>query len=100
MIQIIVLLEVNDRAAFHEYEMKAFKIMKEYEGRLLTAFEPDVHESSSCNINEIHHLQFPNIMAFNKYRSDSQLAGLSTLRELAISNTIIYVSDKIKDYKS
>ncbi|WP_455208383.1 hypothetical protein [Kaarinaea lacus] len=66
MIQIIALIQAKDRTVFHEFETKAMKIIAKYEGRLLTAFEPDADESLPSSIGEIHCLQFPSIEAFQK----------------------------------
>jgi len=63
-IHVTVLLEVKDTNALQLFERRAVKIMKKYEGKLVAAFEPDASESSSSNIAEIHHLQFPSIEAF------------------------------------
>jgi uncharacterized protein (DUF1330 family) len=40
MIQIIVLIDVKNFVAFSEYETEAVTIMKQYDGKLLSAFEP------------------------------------------------------------
>ena len=85
--------------ALQLFERQAVKIMKKYEGKLVAAFELDASESSSGNIAEIHHLQFPDIEAFKKYRADPQHLELSELRKKAISNTTVFVSGKIKNYE-
>ena len=97
-IHITVLLEVKNTNALQLFERQAVKIMKKYEGKLVAAFEPDASESSSSNIAEIHHLQFPSIEAFKKYRADPQHLELSELRKKAISNTTVFVSGNTKDY--
>lgn len=73
--------------------------MNKYEGKLMAAFEPDASESSSSNIAEVHYLQFPNIEAFRKYRTDPQHIELAGLRDDAISNTTVFVSGNTKDYE-
>ena len=98
MIQLVVLLEVIDSAAFQEFEMKAVNIMRSYGGQVLAAFEPDQVASSSSNIAEVHYLQFPNIDVFNNYRRDPQLLEMSELRKKAISGTTIFISGNVKDY--
>lgn len=94
MLQIIVLLEIEDIASFKQFEAKAIKIMEKYNGELLSAFEPNELESTLPNIDEVHYLQFSDIDAFNKYRSDSELKSLTELRNKAISKTTIIVSGK------
>ena len=98
MIQIVVLLEVKDKIFFEEFERNAIDIMKAYNGKLVSAFEPNKTKSSSQNIDEVHYLQFPSIEAFNNYRKDPKLLEMSELRSKAIINTTIYVSEVIKDY--
>jgi uncharacterized protein (DUF1330 family) len=98
MIQIIVLLEVDDRNLFKEYERHAFRIMRQYGGKLLSAFEPSVSESSGNSITELHILEFPSLQAFKNYREDSGLLSYSSLRQQAIKNTTIYVSEKFLTY--
>lgn len=99
MIQVVVLLEVIDAEAFQEFEKQAAKIMNDYKGKLLAAFEPDASESSSSSITEIHYLQFPSIEAYKQYRADPQHRTLSELRKKAISNTTIFVSGATKGYE-
>ena len=99
MIHIVVLLETKDADALHAFERQAVKIMKKYEGKLVTAFEPDSGESSSSDLAEIHILEFPDIEAFNKYRTDPHLRELSELRMKAISNISVFVSGTYKDYE-
>ena len=99
MIHIIVLLESKDTDALQTFERQAFEVMKKYDGKLVTAFEPDASESSPSDIAEVHYLQFPTIEAFKKYRADPQHIELADLRKKAISNTTIFVSGRIKDYE-
>lgn len=98
MIQILVLLEIKDKSSFKEFETKAIQIMEKYGGKLLTAFEPNIGESSDKNIGEIHFLEFPTLEAFKNYRVDNELHELKELRERAISKTSIYVSEKAVTY--
>lgn len=99
MIQILVLLEIKDKSSFKEFENKAIQIMKKYGGRLLTALEPNKGESSDKSVGEIHLLEFPDLEAFRNYRADNDLAELKELRERAISQTSIYVSEKVVIYE-
>lgn len=92
MIQITVLIEIKDMASFKQFESKAIKIMAKYNGKLLSAYEPNETESTLPNINEVHYLQFPDLDAFKNYRVDSELKGLSELREKGISKTVVLVS--------
>ena len=98
MIHVIVLLEAKDADALQAFEKQAVEIMKKYDGKLVAAFEPDVSESSSSNIAEVHYLQFLTIEAFRKYRADPQHIELAELRKEAISSTTVFVSGRIKDY--
>lgn len=98
MIKIVALLEILDPDAFREYEIKAIKVMKKYEGRLLAAFEPEGTESTSADIGEVHYIKFPTLDAYRKYKEDPTLAQLSGLRKKAISNATIFVSGKLVNY--
>ena len=99
MIQILVLLEVNDQGAFREFESRAIRVMKKYGGTLVSAFEPDIQESSDKRINEIHYLEFPSLEAFKNYRADDGLLKLKELRNKAIASTTVYVSGKPVTYE-
>lgn len=92
MIEIIALLEVNDKASFKEFESKAIKIMEKYNGKVISAFRPDEKESTLKNIFEVHYLEFPDIDAFNSYKADPDHNKLKDLRSLAISKTSVIVS--------
>lgn len=98
MIDIVVLLEIADKEAFDIFESRAIKIMQKYNGRLVSAFEPDSLNSSPNTINEVHILQFETLKDFKKYRNDEALKKMRELREKAIKNTTIYVSGKKKNY--
>jgi len=92
MIEIIALLEVKDEASFKEFESKAINIMKKYNGKLVSAFRPNKEESTLSNIYEVHYLEFPDINAFNSYKSDPEHNELKVLRNNSISNTSVIVS--------
>jgi len=92
MIQITVLLEIKDKASFKQYESKAIKIMAKYNGKLISAYEPNETESTLPNINEVHYLEFPDLDTFKKYRADSEFNSLSELRAKGVSKTIVLVS--------
>jgi len=94
MIQIIVLLEVNDKTFFQKFEKNATKVMGKYNGKLLSAFRPNEAESTFPNIDEVHILEFPDLVAFRNYREDPELKKLSGLRNKGIFKTTIIVSGK------
>jgi len=98
MIQIVVLYEVKDKISFEKFKRKAINIMNNYGGKLISAFEPENNESTGNSIDEIHYLEFSNIEKFNNYRKDPELLELASLRNKAISNTIIYISKRLKHY--
>ena len=99
MIEIIVLLEIKDPVSFKTFEERAIKIMKRYQGQLLSAFDVDEAMTSIANIGEVHILRFPDRQAFENYRADPDLENMSELRDRAILNTRIIVSDKFQDYE-
>lgn len=92
MIEIIALLEVKNKASFNEFESKAIKIMEKYNGKLVSAFRPNEEESTLSNIYEVHYLEFPNLKAFNSYKSDPEHNELKELRNNSISKTSVIVS--------
>jgi len=98
MINIIVLLSIKNSSCYEEFEEKAVKIMHNYGGNLVYAFEPDYEQSTNTRYNEIHCLEFPDIESFNLYRSDPKLIKMAKLRERAISHTEVIVSRKYKYY--
>lgn len=98
MIQIIVLLEIENQTAFQEFETTAIRIMKKYDGQLLSAFTPCEKESTDYTTNEVHLLQFPDLVAFKCYRADKELESLQELRSRAIRKMTLLVSDKFKNY--
>lgn len=92
MIEIIALLEVKDKVCFKKFESQAIKIMKKYNGKLVSAFRPNEEESTLSNIYEVHYLEFPDLNAFNSYKSDPQHKELKELRNNGISKTSVIVS--------
>jgi uncharacterized protein (DUF1330 family) len=100
MIDVVVLLKIRDQSLFLEFETKALEILKSYEGKLVSAFEPSQNESSNNNVDEIHCLRFPSMDEFNAYRADAELAKLAHLRSEAIEETEIFVSATHKAYGS
>ena len=96
MIYILVILEVKDFNAFELFEQQAAKIMEQYQGRIISAFETRRETDNSGE--EIHVLEFPDEAAFSDYRSDSSLAKLADLRSQAILKTEVKISYCMKNY--
>ena len=96
MINILVRLDVKDFDILEKFEQQAVKIMADYQGRVLSAFET-IHNADGSG-QEIHLLAFPNEEAFSGYRNDSSLAKLTDLRDQAIANTEVEVSLSVKEY--
>ena len=96
MLNILVKLEVKDFDALEEFETQAVRIMKEYKGSIVSAFET-VRNPDGSGV-EIHVLQFPSESLFASYRSDKSFEKLSSLRERAISRTEVSMSLKVKSY--
>lgn len=92
MIEIVVLLEVNNETLFKEFESRAVHIMKKHNGKLVSAFRPDKAESTLSHIFEVHYLEFPDLEAFNCYKSDPELNELKELRNRALSKTSVIIS--------
>ena len=96
MFQVLVKLVVKDFGLLAQFEKQAVAQMKEYEGRVLSAFET-VHRDDGTG-EEIHVLEFPSEQAFTEYRNDKVVSKLAALREQAITATEVTVSSKIKSY--
>lgn len=96
MFQVLVKLAVKDFSLLAQFEKQAVMRMKEYQGRVVTAFET-VHRVDGTG-EEIHVLEFPSAQAFAEYRNDKVLSQLVALREQAIAATEVTVSSKIKSY--
>lgn len=96
MINVLVRLEVKDFVCLNEFELLAVRIMKRYQGRLLSAFE--IEETANGKREEIHILEFPDEVQFQRYREDGELAAMSELRNKAISKTTVCISKQLKSY--
>ena len=95
-ITVVVTLEVIDFDLFERFERDAAIIMKQYGGKIVSAFETR-HELDGSG-EEIHVLEFPSEEAFGRYRADRSLTALSGLREQAISSTKVQISILLKSY--
>jgi len=95
LIKIFVRLYVSDFVAFERFERNAIKILANYGGSLVEAFETKRSGSSG---EEIHILEFPDRESFERYRHDPDLRNLSELREKAIFKTEVQESIAIKNY--
>ena len=99
MITIVALLTVRDADAFDQFERQAAVIMAAYGGRIDSAFRPAGMDSEAAqHVDEVHVLKFPDHEAFDRYKGDDRLRGLAALREKAISQSTVYVSDIEVDY--
>ncbi len=98
MITIIALLTIRDPEAFDQFERQAAAIMNSYGGGIDVAFRPKTSSKQTPNVDEVHLLKFPDHDTFDRYRSDDRLLALSTLRQKAISQSTVYVSDIEVDY--
>lgn len=94
MIHVVVILSVRDREKLTDFESKAIAIMARHNGRLVVAFS----SASDSGEKEIHHIEFPNSESLQSYRSDPDLLALSSLREQAISESQVLISDQVLDY--
>ncbi len=93
MITIVALLTIRDIDAFTRFERQAAAIMKNHGGRIDSAFRPAAVDSDATNpVHEVHVLKFPDLAAFDSYKSDTRLFELGVLREQAIAHTTVYVS--------
>jgi uncharacterized protein (DUF1330 family) len=96
MINILVTLEVKNFARLADFEAKAVQVMHAHGGCIVRAFETVRNDDESGQ--EIHLLEFLSVGAFNEYRADSKLLEYAELRDSAIAETTVIISDKQKEY--
>ncbi len=86
---LIVVVELMIRegkfAEFQEFEALALRLMSEFGGKLLYAFEPEDTDHDA----EVHVLEFPDKLSFEKYRNDPRTRDVATDRDRVIENTRI-----------
>lgn len=95
MLHVVAVLSVIDRAKLTLFESQAMAILKRHGGELVVAFTSATEQGE----REVHHLCFPDSEAFQAYRDDPELTSLASLREEAISDTEVYVSESVLDYQ-
>ena len=96
MINVLVTLEVNNFFLLSDFECKAIKIMHSHGGRMVQAFETNRNEDGTGQ--EVHLLEFPNITAFDEYRSNPLLLDHAELRSKAIESMVVVISTEQKEY--
>lgn len=96
MIRILVIINAGAGGpeAIRKYESKVMPLMREYDGKLLSAFKP-----KDTPPDEIHLIEFPSEEAFSLYQQDSRVVELKAERENAISKTELYISSEIISYQ-
>lgn len=86
---LIVVAELTIRADryedFQEFEARALRLMSEFGGKLLFAFRPDDADGDV----EVHVLEFPDKLSFEKYRNDPRTASMAAIRDRVIESTRI-----------
>jgi uncharacterized protein (DUF1330 family) len=82
---------------FREYETKAAIIMAHHGG---TVERTVVEEPSKPDrpIREVHFVSFPDLEAFQNYRSDPDLASLADMRAASIAHTELLFGREGPDY--
>ena len=96
MINVLVTIEVNNFSLLSDFESKAVKIMHSHGGGMIRAFETKRNEDGTGQ--EIHLLEFPNITAFDEYRSNPLLLEYAELRSKAIESMVVVISTEQKEY--
>ena len=96
MYKILVILQVLDFQALNAFERKASKVMADYQGKIIWAFETIRNEDGSGE--EVHIVGFPREEDFTNYRNDPRLQELRDLRAKAISGTEIKIGINEKSY--
>ena len=99
MFDVLVLLSAGPGGvgALRAYEQRVVPILYEYNGELLSAFSPR-RDGDDATPDEIHLLRFKSEDDFVAFRRDPRVGFLASERDRAISNTVVYVSDKSVSY--
>ncbi len=86
---LIVVVELTVREGrfkeFQGFEARAVRLMSEFGGKLVYAFRPD----DTAGDAEVHVLEFPNKLSFEKYRNDPRTASMAAIRDRVIESTRI-----------
>lgn len=86
---LIVVVELTIREGsyddFQEFEARAVRLMSEFGGKLLFAFQP---EDTNDDV-EVHVLEFPDKLSFEKYRNDPRTKDMAADRDRVIASTRI-----------
>ena len=86
---LIVVVELTVREGryeeFQEFEARAVRLMSEFGGKLVYAFRPDDTDGDA----EVHVLEFPDKLSFEKYRNDPRTASMAAIRDRVIESTRI-----------
>jgi hypothetical protein len=92
---LVAILTVKREAIgdFRRFERGAAELMKSHGGRIekTVVVNPD---GTPDLIKEIHLVSFPSEAAFQSYRNDQRLAGLSRLREQSVVHSEILVGEE------
>ena len=96
MIHILVILTAGASGSkeIKQYESKVVPIMREYGGKILSAFKPKYNPP-----DEIHLIEFPSEEALAQYQKDPRVLELRAEREVAINKTDLYISTEFISYE-
>jgi len=94
-VKLIVKLDVSDFELFEKYERTVNPIIERHGGVIIEAFEIERNDNSG---QEIHILEFPDELSFERYKNDADLNQHQDLRKKAILGTEVNVVGKSKNY--
>lgn len=87
--RLVVVVELTIREGsykdFQAFEARALRLMSEFGGKLLFAFQPDDTDGDV----EVHVLEFPDRLSFEKYRNDPPTKDMAADRDRVIESTRI-----------
>ena len=87
----------GSQAIFHEYETKAAVLMARHGGAIERTIVEEPAEPGKP-IREVHIVTFPNLEAFNNYRTDPDLTSLAEMRKTSIAHTELLFGQQGPDY--
>jgi uncharacterized protein (DUF1330 family) len=98
LIQIVVLLYVGDGGipALRAHEAEMAPIIYRYGGQIISASHPSAPRPGDPD--EIHILQFPDMQAFDDFRTDPESQSKLEQRRHAIRDARLYITDQFVTY--
>jgi uncharacterized protein (DUF1330 family) len=98
VIQIVVLLYVGEGGltALREHEAEMAPIIYRHGGQIISASHPSAPQPGDPD--EVHILQFPDMRAFEDFRTDPDFLAREDQRRHAVRDARVYITDQFVTY--